>query len=290
VGNYLRAHLSDRVIPRICTATPIGKMDWHTSGWAVEPVAENDNFIWIRSPYTPVLQAFAPIANELDNIRVNAEGTIDIQYMAQIGDRSLFLGSHGRKTGGGAAPIPEMDTDAPMVRAGEKIAPSIVATGSSTVSRVHETRVEIDAACGDADLAYIRNNDKITDVVIVGENDAVDALFQIRRIVRALEDMPPCECRSAAQFQVQLCAGALYAGGDRQLAGLNRLTMVSPLRLEIETQFLVADQLQPVHTRLTRLLNNRGITVYCNTPLLGRHQRHCRGHSPTGLQLPEGRH
>jgi hypothetical protein len=40
-GNYLRAHLSDRVIPRICTATPIGKMDWHTSGWAVEPVEGN---------------------------------------------------------------------------------------------------------------------------------------------------------------------------------------------------------------------------------------------------------
>ncbi|HCY83574.1 MAG TPA: lysine 2,3-aminomutase, partial [Desulfobacteraceae bacterium] len=52
-ANHLRAHLSDRVIPRICTATPIGKMDWFTSGWAVERVAENENFIWIRTPYTP---------------------------------------------------------------------------------------------------------------------------------------------------------------------------------------------------------------------------------------------
>ena len=98
VGNYLRAHLSDRVIPRICTATPIGKMDWHTSGWAVEPVAGNDNFMWIRSPYTPdYFKRFAPLANELDNIRVNAEGTIDIQYMAQIGDESLFLGSRPKR-------------------------------------------------------------------------------------------------------------------------------------------------------------------------------------------------
>jgi hypothetical protein len=69
VGNYLRAHLSDRVIPRICTATPIGKMDWHSSGWAVEPVAENDDFMWIRTPYTPgYFKRFAPLANDLDNI------------------------------------------------------------------------------------------------------------------------------------------------------------------------------------------------------------------------------
>jgi L-lysine 2,3-aminomutase len=40
-AKYLRAHLSDRVIPRICTATPIGKMDWHSSGWAVEKDSEN---------------------------------------------------------------------------------------------------------------------------------------------------------------------------------------------------------------------------------------------------------
>jgi L-lysine 2,3-aminomutase len=32
----------------------------------------------------------------------------------------------------------------------------------------------------------------------------------------------------------------------------------------------VADEFQPGHTRLTRLLNNKGITVYNNTPLLGR--------------------
>jgi L-lysine 2,3-aminomutase len=270
-GNYLRAHLSDRVIPRICTATPIGKMDWHSSGWAVEPVAGNENFMWIRTPYTPAyFKRFAPIANDLDNIRVNTEGTIDIQYMAQIGDWSLFLGARPERPAGAVAPIPEaMDTIAPIVRAGEKIAPSIVATGSSTVSRVHETRVEIDAACGDADLAYIRNNDKITDVVIVGENDAVDALFQVRRIVRALEDSPHVNAVRLRSFKFNHAPEAYTPVVIDTLAGLNRLTMVSPLRLEIETRFLVADQLQPVHTRLTRLLNNRGITVYCNTPLLG---------------------
>ncbi len=37
-------------------------------------------------------ERFAPIANEMENIRINDEGTIDIQYMADIGDDSLFLG------------------------------------------------------------------------------------------------------------------------------------------------------------------------------------------------------
>jgi lysine 2,3-aminomutase len=169
VGNYLRAHLSDRVIPRICTATPIGKMDWHSSGWAVEPVAENENFMWIRTPYTPAyFKRFAPIANDLENIRVNDEGTIDIQYMAQIGDESLFLGARPPKPADGAAVQMEtVDKIMPKILGGESIAPSIVATGSSTISRVHETRVEIDVACADADLEYIRSDDRITDAVII---------------------------------------------------------------------------------------------------------------------------
>jgi L-lysine 2,3-aminomutase len=55
-----------------------------------------------------------------------------------------------------------------------------------------------------------------------------------------------------------------------KLSTLNKLTIVSPLRLEIETQFLVPDEFQPVHTHLARLLKNKGITVYNNTPLLGK--------------------
>ncbi len=77
IALYLRAHLSDRVVPRICTATPIGKMDWYSSGWAVEKVENQNHFVWIRTPYTPeYFKAFAPLANSLSNIRVNAEGPL----------------------------------------------------------------------------------------------------------------------------------------------------------------------------------------------------------------------
>ena len=270
-GNYLRAHLSDRVIPRICTATPIGKMDWNSSGWAVEPVAENDNFIWIRSPYTPdYFKQFAPIANELENIRVNEEGTIDIQYMAQIGDESLFLGPRPLRLGGGMTPQPET-TDAvlPLLTECAGIAPSIVQTGSATLSRVHETRVEIDADAMDEDLYYIRGDERITDVVVVSKTDAVDSLPQIRRIVRALEETPHVNAVRLRSLAFNYRPERFTPAVIDQLAAMNRLTMVNPLRLEIETQFLTADELRPEHTRLARQLNNRGITVYANCPLLG---------------------
>ncbi len=272
VGTYLRAHLSDRVIPRICTATPIGKMDWHTSGWAVEPVAENENFMWIRTPYTPAyFKRFAPIANDLDNIRLNDEGTIDIQYMAQIGDDSLFLGARPPRPVRGEPAWPE-GTEAimPMVRSGETIAPSIVDTGSSTISRVHETRVEMDAEAVDADFDTIRGDDRITDVVIVSANDAVDSLSRIRRIVRTLKEISHVNAVRLRSLKFNYEPESYTPVVIDELADLNKLTMVSPLRLEIETQFLVADEFRSAHARLARRLNNQGITVYCNTPLLGR--------------------
>ncbi|WP_372678777.1 4Fe-4S cluster-binding domain-containing protein [Desulfosarcina sp.] len=272
VGNYLRAHLSDRVIPRICTATPIGKMDWHTSGWAVEPVAENEKFMWIRTPYTPgYFKRFAPIANNLDNIRINDEGTIDIQYMAQIGDESLFLGTRPPLPGGGVT-TQRQSTESilPMVRSGEKIAPSIVDTGSPSISRVHETRVEMHTDAVDGDFDTIRGDDRITDVVIVSATDAVDSLYRIRRIVRTLEEIPHVNAVRLRSLKFNYEPERFTPVVIDELGNLNRLTMVTPLRLEIETQFLAADEFRPAHKRLARQLNNKGISVYCNTPLLGR--------------------
>jgi L-lysine 2,3-aminomutase len=277
VGNYLRAHLSDRVIPRICTATPIGKMDWHTSGWAVEPVAGNENFIWIRSPYTPdYFKRFAPLANELDNIRVNAEGTIDIQYMAQIGDDDLFLGARPERAATLTDDPPALPADEvrAMVRAGEGLAPAIVPPPTATIARVHETRVELDPDFGETDLAYIGADNRITDVVLVSPSDALDALPRIRALARALTEVPHVNALRLRSLDFAHRPRRYTPALIDALGGLNRLTIVRPLRLEIETQFLVADEVLPEHARLVRRLNDRGITVYANTPLLGRINAH----------------
>lgn len=270
-GNYLRAHLSDRIVPRICTATPIGKMDWNSSGWAVEPVADNENFIWLRSPYTPdYFKKFAPLAIELKNIRVNEEGTIDIQYMAKIGDESLFLGPRPPPPEGEKPEPVNTQAVAGFITENEGISPSLVDTGSKLLSRVHETRVEIDADISDTELDYIRNDERITDVLISSNTDIVDNLQMIRAVAGKLEDIPhvnSLRLRSLAFNRSPRHYNPLVID---LLAALNKLTVVNPLRLEIETQFLTAEEITDDHLRLTRLLKNRGITVYANTPLLGR--------------------
>jgi hypothetical protein len=247
-------------------------MDWHTSGWAVEPVAENENFIWIRSPYTPdYFKSFAPLTSKLTNIRVNAEGTIDIQYMAKIGEESLFLGSRPARTDG-AAMKEQVGTDAILstVMDSEQIAPSVVNTGFSGISRVHETRVEIDSECAVADLDYIRDDVKITDLVIVCAKGIPGSLHQIRKIIRSLKDMPHVNAVRLRSLEFNYEPKRFSPVLIDQLASFNKLTIVNPLRLEIETQFIIADEFQPIHTRLVRRLNNKGITVYNNTPLLGK--------------------
>jgi len=270
VGSYLRAHLSDRMIPRICTATPIGKIDWHTSGWAIEPVAENEDLIWIRSPYTPdYFKSFAPLTNNHTNIRVNAEGTIDIQYMAKMGDASLFLGSRPPKSVDDRQPASKPEAFEPDLLADQRIRESIVPTGVATISRLHETRVAIEAETPIEDLIYIREDKQITDVVIASEKDAVDGLFYIAQIIAALQEMPHVNTVRLRSLKFAYRPETYSSAVIDRLGSLNRLSIVNPLRLEIETQFLHADEIQPEHARLTRHLNNRGITVYGNTPLLG---------------------
>jgi L-lysine 2,3-aminomutase len=46
------------------------------------------------------------------------------------------------------------------------------------------------------------------------------------------------------------------------------LSVVNPLRLEIETQFLHSNEIQPIHKHIAAALRNRGISVYANMPLL----------------------
>jgi lysine 2,3-aminomutase len=270
VSRYLRAHLSDRIIPRICTATPIGKIDWHSSGWAVEKDVADDHFVWIRTPYTPeYFKAFAEKMDQFDNVRVNNEGTLDARFMAQIGDEHLLIGS--RRTG----PVKVADTDHAALKAlqdlamkDQRIGRGIVFTPSDKLVRVHETRVVMDAAAGDEEIDYIRHDDKITDVVFSSKQDAVDKLYQIESLIRRMGDIDHVNAvrLRSLRFNYQ---PEIYTRGVLDLLGsLNRLTVANPMRLEIETQFLHANEIRPIHEKLTRALKNKGITVYSNTPLL----------------------
>lgn len=267
---YLRAHLSDRIIPRLCTATPIGKIDWHSSGWAVEQDAQDPHFLWIRTPYTPdYFKNFAEHVDEIDVVRVNEEGTLDARFMAQIGDASLFLGSRKPK------PVRTQETDSKALgelRAdalGDQRNPlSIVSTPSSSLRRVHETRVEIAPEADDKALAYIRADDRITDAVIASQKDAVECLYKIAALIGKLQKIHHVNAVRLRSLKFNYDPEAYTKAVIDKLGNLNRLTVVNPLRLEIETQFLHATEIQPVHETLAKAMKNRGITVYSNTPLL----------------------
>ena len=269
-AKYLRAHLSDRIIPRICTATPIGKMDWHTSGWAVEKDSKNDNFIWIRTPYTPdYFKEFAPIANELDIVRVNEEGTIDVKFMARIGADSLFLGPRkqifSKKQDSDKQALKELKS---VILRDQRIPQSIVSTGSSTLFRTHETRVEIDSDANEKDIEYIKNDGNITDVVISSQKDAVECLYSIGKIINKLQGIHHVNAVRLRSLKFNYAPERYTDAVIDKLGNLNRLTVVNPLRLEVETQFLHSSEIKPAHANLTYLLHNKGITVYNNTPLL----------------------
>jgi len=272
IANHLRAHLSDRVIPSICTATPIGKIDWYTSGWAVEKVKDNENFVWIRTPYTPdYFKAFAPLAGELDNIRVNDEGTIDIQYMAQIGDESLFHGPRPERivSEKKSVSIDDIKTLKTLLISERQTGLSIVDTGCENLLRLHETRVEIDARAQESEIDYIRSDDRISDVIISSSMDAIESLFYIKHLIKSLKDIPHVNAVRLVSMKLNSEPQAYTRAVINTLGELNTLRVVNPLRLEIETWFSMADEITNEHEKLVRRLNNKGITVYCNTALLG---------------------
>ncbi|MGI9538074.1 MAG: radical SAM protein [Desulfocapsaceae bacterium] len=271
IAGYLRAHLSDRAIPSICTATPIGKMDWFTSGWAVEPVADNEDLVWIRTPYTPeYFKSFAPLTSKLDNIRINDEGTIDIQYFAQMGDDNLFIG---------ALPPAEADKNPASMATPPStqellqkdlclLDSSVVDTNTDHLCRQHETRVELTLEAGDAEIEYISTDRRITDVVLSDENDPITRLNRVVEVVRRVADIPHVNCVRIRSLMFNHSPERFSRAAIDNLAYLNRLSLVGPLRLEIETRFYQAGEITEHHSRVVRDLNNRGITVYNNTPLI----------------------
>lgn len=270
VAGYLRAHLSDRAIPSICTATPIGKIDWFSSGWAVEPVADNENLIWIRTPYTPAyFKRFAPLTSKLDNIRVNEAGTIDIQYFAQMGDDSLFMGTlppavtRERKNG---KPRPDVFE---LLGEDHCLNDSIVSTGNAQLYRQHETRVEMTLDAGESAFEYIEKDERITDVIVSDENDPITSIKRVENVVKRLADIPHVNSVRLRSLMFNHAPERITHAVVEKLSDLNRLSLVGPLRLEIETRFYKAGEVSEVHSKLVRSLNNRGITVYNNTPLIG---------------------
>jgi L-lysine 2,3-aminomutase len=281
-ARYVRAHLSDRAMPHFCTATAIGKIDWGCSGWAVEVDRDDERFIWLRTPYTSeYFESFAPILNLMNISRENSEGTLDAKFMAGIGDERFLMGP--RETAGltraflereyfpeaeAAEALRQLQSEATRYQGGWM---SMVSTGSPSLQRVHATRVELDCTAGDeeleSDLVYIEEQEAVTDVVVYSPRDAVYSLYAIEPIVerlRRIRHVTAVRIRSwAANYEPHL----FTEGVLRKLTSMNRLSVVNPTRLELETLFLHPSELGPEHGRIAKALGRRGVTMYCTVPL-----------------------
>ncbi|MCP4686634.1 MAG: lysine 2,3-aminomutase, partial [Desulfobacterales bacterium] len=134
--------------------------------------------------------------------------------------------------------------------------------------RQHETRVELTTGAAEADFRYIQADDRITDVIISSKRDVVESLGDVSRVVERLAGIPHVNAVRARSGMFNFYPEKYTRAVIDRLARLNRLSIGRPLRLEIETRFFRAGEIRGAHDRLVRKLNNRGITVYNNTPLL----------------------
>jgi L-lysine 2,3-aminomutase len=272
-GRYLRAHVSDRSIPRICTATPIGKMDWNTSGWVVEKDRDNPDFLWIRTPYTPgYFNRFAPVANDLGMIRVNEEGTMDVRYMATLGDDALILGSRPARSERRKANEfnPERyEAAKASLKTQADLGRSLVSLDSATLARVHKTRVELETDYTDADILYIRANREITDVVLVSKGkDPGKSAARIKQLVHGLKEIQHVNCLRIRSLDLIHDPATFTHGLIETLGSLNTLSVANPLRIDVETWVICAKELTPRQQEITQALYRKGITTYFNVPLI----------------------
>ncbi len=276
-GNELRALLSDRAIPHLTTATRIGKIDWLTSGWAVERDEADTAFIWIRTPYTrQYFSQFVEAVEEIDGVRENADGMLEARFMADIGDEALFVRPR--------VELPDVDQvdDEDLPYDEEQIAelydylpdigPDIVSSGLEKLCRVHRTRVELRVDCDDGQLGrivdYVAAHPAITDAVLRTDTPLPDSLDEIERAVAALRagtDVRSFRMRSRIFHEEPLLYDASVV---ERYAALQNLDVADPVRFELETLVLSADQLDDSHRRVVESLHQNGVTIYLNSCLL----------------------
>lgn len=278
---YLRAHLSDRCIPKLCTATPLGKMEWHTSGWAVEKDESDPDHIWIRTPYTR--EYFSCVTGEdtpLHDSVENEDGTLNVKCLIDMGNDALFLGNHalaGLSPGGDSGFRPNQQVGPEAVqRIKERLfpkhfsIPSIVNT-PQFIARVHKTRVELTLDPDKAAMEYIRKNSDITDVILHVPDSGQTIGFQADRICQIadlLGGVAHIACIRIRWQAFQTSPKGFTPGIIEQIASLANFSVGDPLKIEIETWWLLPPEICSEHGRLVRDFSHLGIQTYANLALV----------------------
>ncbi len=278
-ARYMRQTVSDRCMPKLCTATPLGKIEWQSSGWAVEKDAADQRYTWIRTPYTKAYfeQFLSGPGSGLDQMpafRVNPEGTLDARFRVDMGEECLYVGNR-----------PEDK------RILEKIEPEILqkrknwveswfkdvcfsrqaieAAESKYISRFHRTCVELDINADPAALRYIEQHGEITDVVLCCPSERIGSFDKINALVMQLKQMDHIIC-------VRLCFKALSLHPDifndrwlEKMAAWSDFSIGNPFRIEVETWVMLPEKIAPGLGQVARNLTQSGINIYANSVLMG---------------------
>ncbi|MEH0022169.1 MAG: radical SAM protein [Desulfobacter sp.] len=276
---HLRANLSDRAVPKLCTATPLGKMEWHTSGWAVEKDSQDPGHIWIRTPYTRAyFENSAGGDCRLPDTRENPDDTLDVKCLIDMGDDTLFAGSHdpGRVPElPDAADLPPADRIQEQFYRDRCLTPVLAKDPCPGLRRVHKTRVEMEAALSPAAMAYLSDHPDITDIVlrlpdVPGSTDPVGSgISRARACLKRLDALP------GRTFYIRLRWEAFWKTPERftpahvsELRALAEFSIARPRRIEIETWWLHPGQVTPIHASLALALSQAGIPAYANMVLV----------------------
>lgn len=280
----LRMHLSDRAMPHLTTATCIGKIDWNSSGWAVERHEDDPRYIWLRTPYDPdYFTPFAPILMVGQNTRINEEGTLDARFMSEIGDESLFVGqrtlysspeAHEHKLARTLETTTSWLNELKIRQINyQKRLCNLDKNTDPYLTRSHYSRVELDISAPEKNiisaLNYIKERQEIKDIVIWQKDDITSNFSNTINIIDQLSKIKHLNCIRLRSLKLISEPHVFTKPIIKALGRRNQLKIVSPKRLEIETEILHSSQFRIEHSRLIRELRMKGITVYNNTPLLG---------------------
>jgi L-lysine 2,3-aminomutase len=271
----LRANLSDRAMPRFCTATAFGKIDWGTNGWVVEEDPEDNRFLWLRTPYAAdTFTAFTPDLDLGVAARGNDEGTLDARFMVGVGDRRWLRGPAAASRDRVASVSADSGKDLSGL-AQFRGMEQVFTASSQTVSlrRVHATRAELDCAPPYHALEPLVEElchwKRVTDVVLWSSRS--DPLQRPRHLARVVDCLAAVPQITAIRIRSQLALATPERVPERALEVLtsrNRLGVVDPLRVELELNAVHPSELNRNHGELADRLRKRGVTAYNTTLML----------------------
>ena len=269
VGRYLSANVSDRALPKMCTATAIGKIDWFTSGWAVKP--QGDDFIWLRTPYTKeYFEEFCSDFNleafETYKAKENSEGTIDITFRVKPGEEDIFMGERKKRKEDFYFDSDKLKNIQKKFLEDQRNTRSVFSCPKG-IFRRHKTRVEIDLD-EEIDFDYIANDKQITDVIISSRKDPIDNISRLESFIKKISNFEHVFSVRVRSLKLNYSPEEYSFTLINRLGEFNIISAVTPTRLEIETQFLHPLEAKEEHKELVRRLGKKGISVYNNTPII----------------------